>query len=96
MIGSKVDLCYEQMECKLQPISSRCKKFKMIVYIDSTECTPCALSHLRYWNPIIYLSYKGVSISIGSCTNYSYAVIGHCYDGGNRDECTSSKVLYYI
>lgn len=42
------------------------------------------------------LTYKGISISIGSCTNYSYAVIGHCYDGGNRDECTSSKVLYYI
>lgn len=53
MIGSKVDLCYKQMECKQQPISSRCNKFKMIVYIDSTECTPCALSYLRYWNPII-------------------------------------------
>ncbi len=53
MIGSKVDLCTTQMECKQQPIVSECDKYKMVVYVDSTECTPCALSHLRYWNPII-------------------------------------------
>ena len=40
--------------------------------------------------------YNGISVSIGSCTQYTYAVFGHCYDGGNRDECTSSKVLCYI
>lgn len=25
----------------------------MIVYVDSTECTPCVLSKLRFWNPLI-------------------------------------------
>lgn len=42
------------------------------------------------------LKFGKLSVSVGSCSTYSYAVIGHCYDGGHRDECTSSKVLYYI
>ena len=52
MIGTQVKLCIPQMECK-QASSKSNSNFKMIVYIDSTECTPCALSHLRYWNPLI-------------------------------------------
>ena len=42
------------------------------------------------------ISYKGVTVSIGSCSKYTYAVIHNCYDGGTRDECTSSHVAYYI
>lgn len=41
-------------------------------------------------------SYKGITVSIGSCSKYTYAVIHNCYDGGKRDECTSSHVAYYI
>lgn len=25
----------------------------MVAYVDSAECTPCALSKLRFWNPLI-------------------------------------------
>ena len=42
------------------------------------------------------ISYKGITVSIGSCSKYTYAVIHNCYDGGKRDECTSSHVAYYI
>ena len=53
MIGTKVDLCIPHMESRQRLTTTNLNKFKMIVYVDSTECTPCALSHLRYWNPII-------------------------------------------
>ena len=39
---------------------------------------------------------KGITIQIGSCSTYTYAIYHHCYDGGNRDECTSSYVHTYI
>lgn len=42
------------------------------------------------------VSYKGISFSVGSCTQYTYAVYWHCYDGGNKDLCTSSGVHTYI
>jgi hypothetical protein len=42
------------------------------------------------------ISYKGVSVSISSCSKYTYVVIHNSYDGGKRDECTSSHVAYYI
>lgn len=42
------------------------------------------------------VSYKGITFSVGSCTQYTYAVYWHCYDGGHKDLCTSSGVHTYI
>ena len=37
---------------------------EMVEYIDSTECTPCALNKLRIWNPLIMEARaKGVDIN---------------------------------
>lgn len=42
------------------------------------------------------ISYRGVTVSISSCSQYTYVVMHHCYDGGKREECTSTHVAYYI
>lgn len=42
------------------------------------------------------ITFKGVTINVGNCYNYTYVIYHHCYDGGNRSECTSSHVDNYI
>ena len=42
------------------------------------------------------ISYKGITLSIGSCTQYTYVIYHHCYDGGSADQCTSSGPHAYI
>ncbi len=42
------------------------------------------------------VTYKGIVFSVNSCTQYTYAVYHHCYDGGDADMCTSSHVHTYI
>lgn len=41
-------------------------------------------------------NYKGVNITLSDCINYTYVMYHWCYDGGNRDECTSSHVDSYL
>lgn len=43
-----------------------------------------------------YLYVKGTTIYLGSCHRYTMAIYHHCYDGGKRDECTSSHLQGYI
>ena len=42
------------------------------------------------------VSYKGITFSIESCTQYTYAIYHYCYDGGSADQCISSGVKDYI
>ena len=37
-------------------LSRKSSNYKMVVYIDSTECTSCSLNKLRFWNPLINLA----------------------------------------
>ena len=42
------------------------------------------------------VEYRGLKISVSSCTQYTYAIYWHCYDGGKKDLCTNSGVHGYI
>ena len=42
------------------------------------------------------IHYKGVTIEISNCKNYSYVIYHWCYDGGDRNECIKSHVDSYI
>lgn len=54
MMANPVSLSLDQMSCRRNPIeTTNCKTYRMVVYVDSAECTPCALSKLRFWNPLI-------------------------------------------
>lgn len=53
MMSQPVSLGLEKMQCRRAPIKDNGSHYKMVVYIDSTECTPCSLSKLRFWNPLI-------------------------------------------
>lgn len=47
-IGGKDTIISDEMEANL----------KMIVYVDSSECTPCAIDQLQRWNTFIEASKK--------------------------------------
>lgn len=53
MKSSSIALCLNQMECRRNPLKTTDGKYKMVVYVDSAECSSCALSKLRFWNPLI-------------------------------------------
>lgn len=53
MLASPVILKFEQMQCRKVPLAENTKDYRMVVFVDSTECTPCSLSKLRFWNPLI-------------------------------------------
>lgn len=54
MKSEPISLCLDQMECRLNPLSGKENKtYRMVVYVDSAECSSCALSKLRFWNPLI-------------------------------------------
>lgn len=54
MKANPVSLCLDQMECRLNPIKGkRTPTYRMVVYVDSAECSSCALGKLRFWNPLI-------------------------------------------
>ena len=54
MKANPVSLCLDQMECRLNPIDGkRSRTYRMVVYVDSAECSSCALGKLRFWNPLI-------------------------------------------
>ena len=42
------------------------------------------------------ISYKGVELSVESCTTYTYAIYHYCYDGGNVTQCMRSHLHEYI
>ena len=42
------------------------------------------------------LRVKGVTVKVESCTKYTYAIVDLCYDGGNKTECTGTRVVAYI
>lgn len=53
MKSRPIELCLDKMECRRNPLNKLDKKYTMVVYVDSTECSSCALSKLRFWNPLI-------------------------------------------
>lgn len=53
MKSRPIELCLNKMECRRNPLNKLDKKYTMVVYVDSTECSSCALSKLRFWNPLI-------------------------------------------
>lgn len=53
MVSNPISLGLEEMECRRTPINDSGSSYKMVVYVDSAECTPCSLSKLRFWNPLI-------------------------------------------
>lgn len=54
MKATPVSLCLNQMECRINPIKGkRTPTYRMVVYVDSAECSSCALGKLRFWNPLI-------------------------------------------
>lgn len=74
---AKVDLCIDDLLLKKSFQTTNPLDFNMIVYVDSSECTPCELGHLRFWNPLIKESlekstYKtGLTIILAPNLNYS-------------------------
>ena len=53
MKSRPIELCLDKMECRRNPLKKMSKEYTMVVYVDSAECSPCALSKLRFWNPLI-------------------------------------------
>lgn len=54
MKSTPISLCLDKMFCGRNPLKdSKNKAYRMVVYVDSSECTPCALGKLRFWNPLI-------------------------------------------
>ena len=53
MLASPIVLKLDQMQCRKKNLEEKTKKYRMVVFVDSTECTPCSLSKLRFWNPLI-------------------------------------------
>lgn len=54
MKAKPISLCLDKMECRLNPIEGkRSRTYRMVVYVDSAECSSCALGKLRFWNPLI-------------------------------------------
>ena len=53
MKSHPVDLCLEKMDSRRNPLMEGHNKYTLVVYVDSAECSPCALSKLRFWNPVI-------------------------------------------
>lgn len=53
MASTPIQLNLDKMEARRNPLAKLDGKYKMVVYVDSSECTPCALSHLRFWNPLV-------------------------------------------
>lgn len=51
--ATPVDLSLEDMECRQKMSFRVMPKYKMVTYIDSSECTSCALEHLVWWNALI-------------------------------------------
>lgn len=58
MMENPVSLQLNKMRnCRIG-INKNKSEYKMIVYVDSSECTPCSMSKLRFWNPIIETARK--------------------------------------
>lgn len=38
---------------KLQKVNLNEEVLKLVVYIDSVECTPCAINHIDSWRPLV-------------------------------------------
>lgn len=53
MKSRPIELCLDKMICRRNPLTKQNKKYTMVVYVDSTECSSCSLSKLRFWNPLI-------------------------------------------
>ena len=44
MKSRPIELCLDKMECRRNPLQKMSKEYTMVVYVDSAECSPCALS----------------------------------------------------
>jgi len=58
MMGKQVDLSLEKMDCVQSVVDSGnshpCNEnYKLVVYMDSTVCSPCVISSLYEWNGIM-------------------------------------------
>lgn len=58
MNSMPINLCLNEISCKLRQQNHNNYKYRMVVYVDSTECTPCELGHLRFYIPLIHEAQK--------------------------------------
>lgn len=59
MQSCPVDLCLDKLECVRNMGQTKSSGYTMVVYVDSSQCTPCALNHLQFWNKLIEDAQKG-------------------------------------
>lgn len=58
MASAPVSIIESDMECWVPdssrfPVSDTKKDYTMVVYVDSTQCTPCFISRLTDWNEFV-------------------------------------------
>ena len=58
MKSQPIDLCLDKMVCRYENRDTcvsdkQCYSYKMIIYMDSMECSPCRISDLYQWNDFI-------------------------------------------
>lgn len=58
MQSRPINLCLDKMQCRVRNmdtviVDSMKPDLRLVVYIDSTECSPCALDRLYKWNGLI-------------------------------------------
>lgn len=62
MLSTKVNLCFSRMEmCTISScvdMETNCDtsltKYRLVVFSDSTECTPCLISRMSDWKEVTY------------------------------------------
>lgn len=66
MIDSEVNLPYEKMKLLSghDMIDTNNEKLKIIMYIDSTRCSPCTISSIPRWNDFITIHKEKVDLIV--------------------------------
>lgn len=58
MKSQPIDLCLDRMVCRYENRDTcisdeQCYDYKMVMYMDSTECSPCRINDLYLWNDYV-------------------------------------------
>lgn len=64
MRSEPIKLCLEDMQCRNRygdtiVVDSVKPSYRMVVYVDSTECSPCTIDKMYMWNDAIKKAKKG-------------------------------------
>lgn len=64
MKSRSVNLCLQEMQCRNKRgdtivVDSVKPSYRMVVYVDSTECSPCTIDKMYMWNDAIKKAKKG-------------------------------------